>query len=84
MRPGHLRLATPKQNNENRGLSPKNTTGYRGVTFSKRFQKFVAQVQHHNRNHFAGHFDTAVAAGEAASRLRAALFTHSNEEEFDV
>ena len=42
----HLRIATPSQNGANRsGLSVSNTSGYRGVSWSKQKRKWKAEVQ---------------------------------------
>lgn len=79
--PEHLRLATNKQNSENRdGLDPRNTSGFRGVVFDKRRQKWRAAVTHFDREHWIGFFNTAEEAGEAARLKRLELFTHIQEE----
>ena len=40
----NLRLATRSQNNANSGLSPRNTSGYRGVSWSEVSRKWLAQI----------------------------------------
>ena len=76
--PGHLRLATNKQNNENpAGLRSDNTSGYRGVYYSKRLKRWCGRAQHNGVNHYAGSFITPEEAAEAARQLRLSLFTHN-------
>lgn len=73
--PGHLRLATKKQNAENtvgRGRS-----GVRGVGFDDRRQKWRVQVTHNYKNHQGGYFDSLEEADRAARELRNRLFTHN-------
>lgn len=74
----NLREATRKQNMENRGLNANNSTGYRGVTFTKRLGKFKATLRHHWKTHNLGHFDTAEEAAAVVSAKRAELFTHDD------
>lgn len=76
--PSHLRLATTKQNCEHKGLSAKNTSGYRGVTRHADGVRWIAQVKHNQRNHYLGIFDTAESAAEAARIKRLELFTHND------
>lgn len=75
--PAHLKAVTPKENNENLGLSKANRSGYRGVYRCPRSDQWIAKVTHAGKNHVAGRFRTAQEAGEAASALRARLFTNS-------
>jgi hypothetical protein len=76
--PAHLRLATKKQNMENRlGAQRNSTTGARGVT-RLASGKFRAQVQHNGANHYRGTFATIGEAAEAARLLRCGLFTHND------
>lgn len=74
----HLRLTTPKQNSEHSGLNRRNTSGYKGVTWRKNEKKWLAQVNHAGKAYYAGYFDTAEEAGEAARSLRLELFTHND------
>ena len=76
--PGHLRLATRKQNGENLGrLQSNNTSGHRGVAWNKKHQSWVAQVGHEGKNFFIGYFASVEEAAEAARRKRNELFTHN-------
>lgn len=76
--PKHLRLATNKQNAEHVTARSNNTSGYRGVTFSKRKNKWAVLVGHNGRNHFGGNFADVHEAGAAAKALRNELFTHND------
>jgi len=78
--PAHLRPVTNKQNNENpAGLRSDNTSGYRGVTFDKRFSVWRAKAQHNGKTHHVpGRFSTPEEVAEAARQLRLSLFTHND------
>ena len=69
----NLRIASRTENNSNRGAPKHNTSGFKGVTWSKREGFWRAQIQHKHKNHFLGYFVTPeeahVAYREAASRL---------------
>lgn len=76
--PDHLRLATNKQNNENAsGLRSTNTSGYRGVSFNKRSNRYVATAHHNGLRNYGGAFTNPEEAGEAARQLRLSLYTHN-------
>lgn len=72
----NLREATTKQNKENLPLSKKNTSGFRGVSWSKKHKKWRAVAGHNKKFIHIGFFDTAEEAGQAAAAKRAELFTH--------
>lgn len=57
----NLRFCTLKQNGANRGKQKNNTSGYKGVSFNKKAQKYKAEI---NRI-YIGHFDTAELAYQA-------------------
>ena len=69
----HLRLATPRQNAWNRGVT-NNATGYRGVFFDKRRGTYYAQVTKDGRTRSLSPFDSAEDASRAAESLRVELF----------
>jgi hypothetical protein len=75
----NLRLATIKQNCENRRIYSNNTSGFRGVSFSKELKKWSAQVTHFCKSIHLGYFDTAEQAAEIAAKKRAELFTHETQ-----
>lgn len=78
VRPDHLRLATSKQNQENRLLLNKNnSSGVRGVSWSQRDQVWCAEVTHDYRKHRVGNFKDLAAAEEAVVAKRLELFTHN-------
>jgi hypothetical protein len=78
VRPEHLRVVTNKQNQEHISKRSTNTSGYRGVTFNKRKNKWAVLVGHEGRNHFGGNFDDVHEAGASAKALRNELFTHND------
>jgi hypothetical protein len=77
--PAHLRAVTPKQNEENRvGANRSSATGVRGVCWSKKYKKWVAQVTANGKGYFAGHYNTIAEAEVAAIAKRNELFTHND------
>ena len=77
VRVDHLRLATAKQNNENRsGPQKNNRVGIRGV--SKRGDRWRARVVHNSTYYNIGYYDSAVDAEAAVIAKRNELFTHNN------
>lgn len=61
----NLRVCTFQQNHFNRGMMSNNTSGYKGVSWHKQKQKWVAQIKVEGRNKFLGFFtnpETAYAA----------------------
>lgn len=61
----NLRLATPSQNQHNRGGWKKSATGFKGVSFHKRRGRWTAQIGHKNHLHHLGYFDTPIDAAIA-------------------
>ncbi len=51
-------------------LSSRNTSGYRGVTWNKGAQKWMAEVTIDGKRKYLGLYDTAEAAGAACERAR--------------
>lgn len=79
--PDHLRLVTSKQNNEHlAGVLRNNTSGYLGVSWYKRQNKWCAQVKHNGKKHFLGYFTDVHEAGEATKAKRLELFTHNDQD----
>jgi hypothetical protein len=72
----NLREVTTKQNNEHRGKQKNNSSGYKGVTFNKRLNKFIAQIQHNSKQLHIGTFDTALEASQAYEEKAKSLFSH--------
>jgi HNH endonuclease/AP2 domain-containing protein len=69
----NLRAATPSENLRNRGKTRKNTSGYKGVSWSTSNNGWVAQITHHYKTRNLGTFQTpeeaAAAYDEAATQL---------------
>jgi hypothetical protein len=61
----NLRLATRAQNAVNRRKQSNNKSGYKGVSWSKSANKWVAQIAFERQRQILGYFDTPEAAFEA-------------------
>lgn len=69
--PDHLRPSTPSENSLNQSkLTAANTSGYRGVSYDKARNAWVASVKVQGEVLRLGKFATAAAAGEAARAAR--------------
>src|SRR6185369_10895033 len=53
----NLRVATRSQNLGNMGRRPVNTSGYKGVTWHKRAEKWLAQISVNRKNIYLGLFN---------------------------
>ena len=79
VRPDHLRLVTPGQNQQNRrGSQSNSTTGVRGVTWDKGRRKYQARVWLSGKKYHAGRYDTIEEAEAAVIAKRQELFTHDD------
>ena len=58
----NLRLATGQENSRNRKKRNDNTSGYKGVSWNRERQKFVASIKFNSKILFLGYFDTAEEA----------------------
>lgn len=76
----HLRLATRKENAENRAAHRNSKSGIRGVTYRPERNKWRATVMHNGVQHFAGNHDTVEEASEAVRLKRIQLFTYNDED----
>lgn len=76
----NLREVTNKQNQENVALQVNNTSGFRGVSYDKRYKKFRAYICHNWHNKTIGFFETALEASNAAKHARDRMFTHHHTE----
>lgn len=72
----NLREANSKQNSENRRLQVNNTSGFRGVGWYPKLQKWVAQIRHCKKLNHLGYFNTPEEASAAYEDARNRLFTH--------
>ncbi len=57
-RRANLRICTIAENNLNKKLSSKSTTGLTGVHFYKPLEKYVAYISKDNKRHHLGYYDT--------------------------
>lgn len=72
----NLRQATVKQNAENKGISDKNTSGVRGVSWIASRKKWAAHITHAGKAYNLGRYATkedAISARKAAEKV---MFTH--------
>jgi hypothetical protein len=61
----NLRICTDAQNQCNRGMTARNTVGFKGVTYRKDRNKYAAQIQKGYKNHHLGTFDSPTDAAHA-------------------
>lgn len=77
--PDHLRLATKKQNSENRaGPQVNSSSGIRGVYWHELSNRWMVKVKHSGKQYYGGIFWDIKDAEAAAIRLRNELFTHND------
>lgn len=69
----NLRIATDSQNQFNRKLSRRNTSGFKGVHFCKSSGLWKAEVYVNYKKHSVGRYRTRQAAAEAARLKREEL-----------
>jgi hypothetical protein len=73
----NLRLASAGDNQRNKAKYVSNTSGFKGVTWSKQRQKWQAQIGFEGKNLYLGMFDSVEDAAEtyrlAAARLHGAF-----------
>lgn len=70
----NLREATRTENNWNRPRRSNNTSGYKGVSYFKRNDKWRAQIKVNGKVLHLGYFDTAEEAAEAYARAAKLYF----------
>lgn len=58
----NLRAATSAENSRNKRLLARNTSGYKGVSFNKRVNKWLAHIRTDGKLKHLGMFDTAESA----------------------
>jgi len=63
--PGHLRLASNRENAHNMSLKSTNTSGFKGVSLCKRLNKWKAQLRKDGKDHYLGLFATPEEAHAA-------------------
>lgn len=73
----HLQVVKPKTNSENRkGANSNTTSGYRGVHWSERDQRWIVEVGDRGKKHYGGRFlrGQEKEAGKRAEELRAQVY----------
>ena len=70
----NLRYATIQQNNMNKKLSIKNTSGFKGVHFDKKSNKWKSQIQINGTKQHLGYFDKIEDAIKARVKKAEELF----------
>ena len=68
--PDNLRSVSQQTNNRNKGPSPRNTSGYRGVYWCKNMNKWKAYVKNKGKYVHLGYFDDLAIASELAELCR--------------
>jgi hypothetical protein len=63
--PDNCRFVEPQINNCNQRMRHDNKSGYRGVGWSKRLNKWMAVVTNHSQKHYLGSFNNAIDAAVA-------------------
>lgn len=77
--PAHLRLATPKQQAENRrGARSDSASGIRGVSWFSPHRLWRAQVNHNGKPVYRKYFRTQNEAAAAVIEARNKFFTHND------
>lgn len=79
VRPDHLREVTRTVNAQNKGLNVKNTSGYKGVHWTKKLSKWTARVRMEGRSIYVGHFEDVHEAGRAALVGRMERYAEPNK-----
>lgn len=69
----NLRFVPQRINAINSTIQKNNTSGYKGVTFEKRRNKWLAQCVYKGKNHFGGYYDNIQDAIEARKTLEKKL-----------
>lgn len=73
-RKSNLRVATHSDNMRNRKLQKNNKTGFKGVWFNSRRQKFVATIKINGSSRTLKHTDTAEEAAHIYNQFAEQLF----------
>jgi len=70
----NLRLGTRSQNKSNSKKHKDNRSGFKGVTYYKRYNKWMAQISHNYKKITIGYFDTPQEAHAAYKKKAIELF----------
>ena len=74
----NLRMATQRENLRNKSMASNNTTGYTGVCFSKKSNKYAASVKVNYKQIHLGFFENIEDAAKAAREAREHYGFHVN------
>lgn len=64
-RRSNIRIATPTENRQNKGLTAQNRSGLKGASWNANAGKWEANIRAAGKRHYLGLFETALAAHEA-------------------
>jgi len=78
----NLRLATYKQNGDNRKKSRNNTSGVTGVYWHKRINKYMSSIPHNYKNLNLGYFNKSDKDKAIAVRIAAELDPRFKDQEY--
>jgi hypothetical protein len=70
----NLRIVTQQQNMMNQSKTKRNTSGVLGVSWSKTYEKWVAQITLNNKNIYLGRFDDLEEACEVRKEAEKKYF----------
>ena len=70
----NLRIATNKENARNQRIGKRNTSGYKGVSYDRRHQKYAASICVDGKTKFLGYFLDPVKAAIAYDKAAALYF----------
>ncbi len=73
-RKANMRIVTQHQNSMNHGPNRNSSTGYKGVCFDKREQKYMAHIHPNRRMVFLGYYDDPIDAAHAYDRAASFYF----------
>lgn len=77
----NLRVCTTTQNQQNRKMKKNNLCGYKGVSWDRTREKWVAKIRHDSHTRFLGYFEDprdAAIAYDNAARERFGEFARIN------
>jgi hypothetical protein len=66
----NIRAATKAENQRNAGMFSHNTSGYKGVVWSKACQKWTARIKHNGKNIYLGVFKSKDLANQVVRQKR--------------
>lgn len=82
--PAHLREVTRSVNAQNKNLSKRNTSGYKGVHWNKKLERWSARVRIGGRSIYVGYYDDVHEAGKAALLGRMDQYEEPNAYDRDL